>query len=140
VKAHEPRTADARAHKAKPSNAADRDVVVVSDDDDVAPEPRTIDHGADHGAGHGAGSPRGTAKPAVSGPSSPTEISAADLSKLWSSVGVQLGKLPRDKSQDLWSRYELLHHGSLMSASPAEREAAAAELLRIAAEARRLAH
>ncbi len=132
VKAHEPRTADARAHKAKPSSAADRDVVMVSDDDDVAPEPRTIDHGAD--------GPRGSAKPAASGPSSPTEISAADLSKLWSSVGLQLGKLPRDKSQDLWSRYELLHHGSLMSASPAEREAAAAELHRIAAEARRLSH
>jgi serine/threonine protein kinase len=133
VKVHAPRTTDARAHKAMASG--DGDGVVVSDDDDVPPEPRTIDHRA--------GNPRGGAKPAESGPSSaagPAGISAADLSKLWSSVGIQLGKLSRDKSQDLWSRYELLHHGSLMSASAAERDAAAAELHRIAAEASRLAH
>jgi hypothetical protein len=103
---------------------------VVTDDDDAAPEPRSIDHRA--------GSPRGVATKPAQPPA--TGISAADLSKLWSDVGTQLVKLPRDKVQDLWRRYELMHYGSLMSAPPAQRDAAAAELTRIAAEASRVGH
>lgn len=114
---------------AKPSGGADRDVVVVSDDDDVAPATRTTAHKA---------SPRAPAEPAEPDHSSTTGISAAELSKLWHDVGTQLGTLPRDKNQDLWRRYELLHYGSLMSATPAQRDEAAAKLRKIAAEASRL--
>jgi hypothetical protein len=113
----------------KPSGDAERDVGVVSDDDDVAPAARPATHKA---------SPRAAAEPAEPDRPSTTGISAAELSKLWHDVGTQLGTLPRDKNQDLWRRYELLHYGSLMSATPAQRDEAAAKLRRIAAEASRL--
>jgi hypothetical protein len=129
VKPHEPRAGDARARDARASGDADRDVVVVRDDDD-APDSRNL--------AHPAKAPRTADKPAEPRPSSSTGISASELSKLWFDVGTQLGKLPRETARELWGRYELLHYGSLMSATPAERNDAAAKLVQIAAEARRM--
>jgi serine/threonine-protein kinase len=118
----------ARPHRGRPGDRDDSEVVVTDDDDDAPADPR--------GAAQrpSARSPIRTAEPAQPA----VGISATELARLYNDVGNQLGRLPREKVQDLWRQYELLHYGSLMSAAPAQRDEAAASLWRIAAEARRL--
>ncbi|HEU4730690.1 MAG TPA: serine/threonine-protein kinase, partial [Kofleriaceae bacterium] len=125
LRGREVRAPDLKARAAKAGGDSESDVTIRDDDEPAG------------GASRKAGAPGTAARPVEARPAVPASISPTELSNLWRDVGTQLGKLPRDKSQDLWSKYELLHYGTMMSGTPAQRDEDAAQLRSIAAEASR---